>query len=43
MKLNQRVAARKRKERNQRIVWFAQDAIGVLALFTICSAPFYLF
>lgn len=33
MTTKQRIALRKRKERNQRILWAAQDCIGAACLF----------
>ena len=40
--LKQRKALRKRKERNQKILWWIQDGVGALCLFGICYGMLFL-
>lgn len=38
MSRQQRIALRKRKERNQKVWWYIQDTIVVAGLFAVCYA-----
>jgi hypothetical protein len=35
MTIKQRIASRKRKERNRRIMWYVLDGLGLICLFGI--------